>query len=990
MDEMQRRLKNVHNDYRALPFWSWNDKLDKTLLKEQIQEMKKAGLGGYFMHARGGLETPYMGKEWFEAVQACTKEGTKLGMDSWSYDENGWPSGFADGRVCEKGEKYQVKYLSRVQCRAGEAEPVHALCIYTEQGGECIVHPAPPENEEYFAVVRVVNPYYVDNLDASVVADFIRETHEVYKEKCRCAGGRMPGFFTDEPQHGGRCGTPYSDTIPQAFLDKWGYDVMPKLPMLFGAYKGYKKFRYEYYQLISELFVQNFFQQIYDWCEENGMQLTGHVMAEDDLISQVAYTGGVMPCYEYMHIPGIDYLGRGIGDCVLPRQVGSVAMQLGKKRVLSEMYALCGWNVSFEELKWIAQWQYVNGVTLMCQHLEGYTLRGLRKRDYPPSLFIQQPWWDEYRAFNDYFARLGQILGEGESEVDALLIHPIKSAYIYYAYDRPPKAVEFNAEFQRQCLQLEQQHIEFHFGDETILLRHGRVENGKLQVGRCRYQNVLLPSMVTIDKSTLDLLLDFAKAGGGIYAMGELPTLCEGQEADLSALAAVVSAFADVPDERCTDLSPISIIDRQTGQKATEIRYTRRRYAQKQVYYLTNQSLNMPFQVCVKIEGDKTYCLLALEDLSYHQIPCQDGYLLDFAPMQSYLLVEGEGEVKEADLPILALQKDWEMILHDPNAITLDMCKYRINGGAWQEKKAVILLMQELLERQENCRVEQLFTFFVQEVPQGEVFVAIEKPQDFEITIDDKRIDNTPQGYFRDSEFKKINITGNIKKGENKLVLKGNFYQRQKVYDVLFGENVLETEKNKLTLDSEFESIYILGDFGVFPTSVVKTQPERMIDWKGNLGCERYKSVTFTGGDFVLASTPKIVQIGDLTLQGLCFYSGAVTLRQGFYAEKSGKMKVVLSAHPKAAMLVIRVNEKKAATLMWAPFEAVIEVKQGENILDIVLYSSNRNLLGPHHFVLGESYRVGPSTFSAQQGWCEGAISGNIWNDDYCFVEFGL
>lgn len=30
----------------------------------------------------------------------------------------------------------------------------------------------------------------------------------------------------------------------------------------------------------------------------------------------------------------------------------------------------------------------------------------LRKRDYQPSLFYQQAWWEEYRQFNDYFARL--------------------------------------------------------------------------------------------------------------------------------------------------------------------------------------------------------------------------------------------------------------------------------------------------------------------------------------------------------------------------------------------------------------------------------------------------------------------------------------------------------------------------------------------------------------------------------------------------------
>jgi hypothetical protein len=62
-----------------------------------------------------------------------------------------------------------------------------------------------------------------------------------------------------------------------------------------------------------------------------------------------------MPLYEYMHNPGMDWLGRHIASPLIPKQVGSAAKQLGRKLVLSETYACCGWDISFEELKWIAE-----------------------------------------------------------------------------------------------------------------------------------------------------------------------------------------------------------------------------------------------------------------------------------------------------------------------------------------------------------------------------------------------------------------------------------------------------------------------------------------------------------------------------------------------------------------------------------------------------------------------------------------------------------
>ena len=104
-------FKKIANEYRPIPFWSWNERLETEETRRQVRLMCDAGMGGYFMHARGGLLTDYMGEEWFDNVSAAIDEGEKLGMDSWAYDENGWPSGFGDGEVLKLGEDYQTKNL---------------------------------------------------------------------------------------------------------------------------------------------------------------------------------------------------------------------------------------------------------------------------------------------------------------------------------------------------------------------------------------------------------------------------------------------------------------------------------------------------------------------------------------------------------------------------------------------------------------------------------------------------------------------------------------------------------------------------------------------------------------------------------------------------------------------------------------------------------------------------------------------------------------
>ena len=104
-------FKYIDKKYRPVPFWSWNEKLETEETKRQVRIMDEAGMGGYFMHARGGLQTEYMGEEWFENVAACIDECNKRGMHAWAYDENGWPSGFAGGKLL-KDENNFVKYLN--------------------------------------------------------------------------------------------------------------------------------------------------------------------------------------------------------------------------------------------------------------------------------------------------------------------------------------------------------------------------------------------------------------------------------------------------------------------------------------------------------------------------------------------------------------------------------------------------------------------------------------------------------------------------------------------------------------------------------------------------------------------------------------------------------------------------------------------------------------------------------------------------------------
>lgn len=1003
MKSLISRIQERSKEYRPLPFWSWNDKLQTDMTTWQIQEMAKTGHGGYFMHARGGVLTEYLSDEWFEQVEVGIKEGLANDLEPWLYDESGWPSGFAGGKVTEKGKLFHAKglFMDHIDNIDAYEKDENFLNFYE-------INPVTKEakvitkdtSNPMVAIKYTVCSDYIDILNEDVIKYFIECTHERYYEKFEEHFGKgLKGFFTDEPRIS-EGDIPWSHLLPEEFKERYGYDLLDNLPALFMETKDYEKVRYDFWALISDLFVTAFMKQLYDWCEEHNSMLTGHVMMEESLYSQMTGTTGSMPFYEYMHIPGVDWLRRTMGNSIMTKQVGSASEQLGKTKVLTESYALSGWDVSLEELKWMAEWQYINGVNMMCQHLAAYSLRGFRKRDYPPSLFVQQAWWDEYKDFNDYLSRLGAVLTEGEKIVDVLVIHPMKSAWIAYDGENNDVIKKLDQDLINLTDQLLGSHIDYHFGDETLIKNHGSLNHGKLKIGKCQYGTVILPSLLSIDEFTLDLLEGFAKNGGKLISIGDYPALCNGRPSSrLENLKEKTDIFQTLEmflDQTTNREVSITVKDEQVQ----DIRLTQRKLDEGKLLYMINLNKEESYETKVSLKGKYGASLLSLEGMDTKGYPVniegdETSINIKFAPMQSYALILKEEIVKEVEKEeeierIKVHTGNWHVKEMDYNTFTLDKCKYRVDKGEWQEELAVIHIMKKLLEMKRPCDIELNFSFNIKTDLDkiGELYLIAEEAGDYDITVNGTKVTYTGNQWWKDSAFKKLDIRNYIVPGENNIYMTRRFYQSPHVYHVLFDEGVYETELNQLTYDVELESIYLLGDFGILSDSDYEELPRHGIRTKG---------------PFAMVEKPSILQSGDFTTQGLCFFSGKLSLSREIHVDKKENTRIILDfGRVRTPLFKLYINDQLVSKFMWGPFEADITsyVQEGSNEIRVMAYSSNRNLLGPHHHINGEIYNVGPASFSGDWSWCERPTEGvptdaeditkSYWNDDYCFVTFGL
>ena len=70
-------FKNPPAKYRSAPFWGWDGDLEKEELLTQIDTFKQMGYGGFHMHARAGLITPYLSDEFMQRVRDCCEKAQK-------------------------------------------------------------------------------------------------------------------------------------------------------------------------------------------------------------------------------------------------------------------------------------------------------------------------------------------------------------------------------------------------------------------------------------------------------------------------------------------------------------------------------------------------------------------------------------------------------------------------------------------------------------------------------------------------------------------------------------------------------------------------------------------------------------------------------------------------------------------------------------------------------------------------------------------------
>ena len=976
----QRLFEKPSSEYRGAPFWAWNDKLEKDELIRQIGELKEMGFGGFHMHSRCGMATPYLSEEFMGLVSACNEEAKKQKMLAWLYDEDRWPSGAAGG-IVTKDPRKRLKYVlftrntlenatdPKTGHETGAPYLLAAYDVTLNNDGTLASHRVLAEGEEpcgtvYYAYLCSHKPSgwyngqsYADTMDPETMAEFIRVTYETYKKTVGDDfGGSVPAIFTDEPQFKRMKKLPFANsdsdvelawthTFAASFEKEYGINIIEKLPeVVWDLPNGEpSRIRYLYMDHACELFTRAFSDQCGKWCDENGIALTGHMMYESPLSNQCLMVGEAMRAYRGFGIPGIDLLANRV-ELSTAKQCQSTVHQYGKEAMLSELYGVTGWDFDFRGHKFQGDWQAALGVSVRVPHLSWVSMRGSAKRDYPASIHYQSAWYKEYPYVEDHFARLNTVLTRGKPDVKVGVIHPIET---YWLHNGP---AENNADV---CRQIESNFdntikwllfgtIDFDFISESLLpTQHKTGKGAKLTVGEMKYDAIVVPALETIRQSTLDILMAFQRRGGKVIVMGDMPSCIDAVRRELP--RAFVSKAISIP------LSSTALLNALEEQRDVRIRNSSGEPSSSLLYNMRADGTDKWLFIARAVEPE------TIEDYT----------IAAYKSKTIFITVKGTFDVTYYDTltgktePVCVQYKNGSTVIKR-DLFPSDSLLYRLTPAeetvACDEKKldartpARILDFKEKVaykRSEDNVMVLDLAEWSLN----GETFEPIEEILRIDAkireeygypkadgrdvqpwVIPEEVIENFPYLRFTfESEIEAAcklafeEATEITLNGQSVPVVKEGYFTDRHIYTTKLPK--LRRGKNELVVRVpigkrvSMENLFLLGNFGVV--------------------CE--------GTVARIVKSPAAIPFGDLTRYGHPFYGAAISYTMPVELDRDSDL-VITASHYRGALLRVAVDGKDKGAIVYAPYKLTVpNVKAGAHKITVTLYGSRINCFGTLH-----------------------------------------
>lgn len=994
-------FKNPSSKYRAVPFWSWNCKLNNDILSEQIDAFKKMGFGGFHMHSRTGLADKYLGEEFMNAVKFCVHKAEKNNMLACLYDEDRYSSGFAGGYVTKK-RKYRARKMilsvneemsfpkdDAIDNGKTYLAAVFDVCLDSDGRLRKYTKVASDEKcsgTKWYAYIKTAdespwfnNQTYVDTLSKEAIDEFINITYGSYENAVGTEFGQtIPSIFTDEPhcpsiklpafaRDTADIQLPWSFGLDSVFEDKYGYNLIDKIPeIIWDLSNGISVVRYHFRDFMCDTFVRSYVENCHTACEKTGLYLMGHIMGEDGLDQQTMWIGDAMRAYKYFDIPGIDVLCDSL-DFIAAKQCRSIVNQYGKKAMACELYGVTNWNFDFRGHKRQGDWLAAFGVTVRVPHLAWVSMAGESKRDYPAPIGCQSPWHTQYSYIENHFARVNTALTRGKQAVRIAVIHPIESYWLKFGPNDTSgiarQQIEQNFSDILEWLMFSA--LDFDYIDESLLPEQfSGCDCGALCVGKMEYDAVIVPGCKTLRTSTIEILKKFIKTGGKVIVAGEYAKYADAQKFDVESELAGSVAVEFNKEALLSELEPFRDIwlRNSDGTISDNLVYSMRRDSDCNWLFVAHGK----YESCtedtsaqhIKITVKGIYTPQIFDTLSGEvekAVFCYDGEntVIDCHMYQNdSVLIKLDKKrgaefktqgIKDEIVRTVYFSEKVRYHLCEPNVLLLDRAAFSLNGGEYCPE-------EEILKIDNICRTRLGYPLRSENFPQPWV-VDEEKILNYVcLKFIMNSVTDIEGGFLAVENAENLSIRFNSQTVENKVdgYFTDHAIKTVALPKILKGKNILEL-KIPFGKRDNLEWCYILGKF----------------------------NVRVEGAECVLEKATDSVGFSDLTAQGMPFYGGNIVYETEIETPQCDML--IHTVNYRGALVKVFVDGKEVGISAFAPYTVrANDVCAGKHTVEFKLYGTRINTFGGLHNITRPNWVNSNFWRTDGDNWC---YEYNFWKN---------
>jgi len=510
--------------YGNVPFYWWNgDSLNIERLKYQLDEMAGASTDGFsvsYNHTHhmvdlaenangfGGCGVAEAGapnafseewwKIWNEFSGMCADKGIGLGMDDYVFLWPGNKNAMDDVLAAPEMSGYQGK-LAITTISKDAPLPEHTIWSGACGDGVKVI---------YSQAAPFLHPRIGDIM--------VNRYFKPFEDHCDAHGREGLNYFFQDELFYDLSLMSWCEDMPEQFLKRKGYDIVPLLQFLFKNPDEEKedaglivKTRLDYAEVVTQLAEERYFKPVFDWNASKGL-----IYGCDNLgrgkepLRYMDYFRAI----SWFTAPGNDAPARG-SSFFQTKVSSSVAHLYQRPRTWLEAFHSMGWDANGALLTHQLDHHIIAGGNLLCMHGMYYSTHGGWWEWAPPSFHFRMPYWPHMKKWLEYAERMCFVLSQGNHVCDVAVLYATETMQAY------PEAG--SGAMLKTSNTLSSAGLDFDFIDYQSLQKAVKA-GGKLTVSGESYKVLVLPETRAMHEETAEAIEAFKAVGGIVVSVGSL------------------------------------------------------------------------------------------------------------------------------------------------------------------------------------------------------------------------------------------------------------------------------------------------------------------------------------------------------------------------------------------------------------------------------------------------------------------------------------